>query len=63
MKDEHPIFHSIFPDAHEPSTVNDYMQRAERTFDSVRAMLAQERLRQMHVVLQIDGHIEVPEVG
>ena len=29
--------------AHEPSTVNDYMQRAERTFDSLRAMLAEER--------------------
>ena len=29
--------------AHEPSTVNDYMHRAERTFDSVRAMLAEER--------------------
>ena len=40
--------------AHEPSTVNDYMQRAERTFDSVRAMLAEERRRQMHVVLQMD---------
>ena len=40
--------------AREPSTVNDYMQRAERTFDSVRAMLAEERRRQMHVVLQMD---------
>ena len=40
--------------AHEPSTVNDYMQRAERTFDSVRALLAEERRRQMHVVLQMD---------
>ena len=29
--------------AHEPSTVNDYMHRAERPFDSVRAMLAEER--------------------
>ena len=37
--------------AHEPSTANVYMQRAERTFDSVRAMLAEERRRQMHVVL------------
>ena len=49
--------------AHEPSTVNDYMQRAERTFDSVRAMLAEERRRQMHVVLQMDRHVRVPEVG
>ena len=49
--------------AHEPSTVNDYMQRAERTVDSVRAMLAKERRRQMHVVLQMDGHVRVPEVG
>ena len=49
--------------AHEPSTVNDYMQRAERTFDSVRAMLAEERRRQMHVVLQIDRHVRVPEMG
>ena len=39
--------------AHEPSTVNDYMQRAECTFDSVRAMRAEECRRQMHVVLQI----------
>ena len=29
--------------------MSDYMQRAERTFDSVRAMLAEERQRQMHV--------------
>ena len=49
--------------AHEPSTVNDYMQRAERTFDSVRAMLAEERRRQMHVVLQMDRHVRVPVVG
>ena len=49
--------------AHEPSTVNDYMQRAERTFDSVRAMLAEDRRRQMHVVLQMDQHVRVPEVG
>ena len=49
--------------AHEPSTVNDYMQRAERTFDSVRAMLAEERQRQMHVVLQMDRQVRVPEVG
>ena len=43
--------------------MNDYMQRAERTFDSVRAMLAEERRRQMHVVLQMDRHVGVPEVG
>ena len=49
--------------AHEPSTVNDYMHRAERTFDSVRAMLAEERRRQMHVVLQMDQPVQVPEVG
>ena len=49
--------------AHEPSTVNDYMQRAERKFDSLHAMLAEERRRQMHVVLQMDGHTRVPEVG
>ena len=49
--------------AHEPSTVIDYMQRAGRTFDLVRAMLAEERRRQMHVVLQMDGHVRVPEVG
>ena len=49
--------------AHEPSTVNDYMQRAERTFDSVRAMLAEERRRQMHVVLQMDRDVRVTEVG
>ena len=29
--------------AHEPSTVNDYMHRSESTFDSLRAMLADER--------------------
>ena len=49
--------------ANEPSTVTDYMQRAERTFDSVRTMLAEECRRQMHVVLQMDRHVRVPEVG
>ena len=49
--------------AHECSTMNDYMQRAERTFDSVRAMLAKERGCQMHVVLQMERQIRVPEVG
>ena len=49
--------------AHEPSTVNEYMHRAERTFDFVRAMLAEERRHQMHVVLQMDRHVQVPEVG
>ena len=62
-----PHFPSDFPrmtsHAHEPSTVNDYMQRAERISDSVRAMLAEERRRQMHVVLQMNGHVRVPEVG
>ena len=42
--------------------MNDYMQRAERTFDSVRAMLAEESRRQMHVVLQMDRHVRAPEV-
>ena len=49
--------------AHEHSTLNDYMHRPERTFDSVRDMLAEERPHQMHVVLQIDLHVRVPEVG
>ena len=49
--------------ANEPSTVTDYMQRAERTFDSVRAMLAEERRRHMHVFLRMDRHVRVPEVG
>ena len=49
--------------AHEPSTVNDYMQRAERTFNSVGAMLAAERPCQMHVVVQLDRHVRVSEVG
>ena len=49
--------------AHEPSTINDYMQRAERTFDSVRAMLAEESRRVMQVVLQMDRNVRVPEVG
>ena len=43
--------------AHEPSNVNDYMQRAERTLDSVRTMLAEERGSQMHVVPQMDRHV------
>ena len=62
-----PHFPLVFPrmtsHAHEPSTVNDYMQRAERTFDSVRAMLAEKIRRQMHVVSQVDRHVPVPEVG
>ena len=49
--------------AHEPSTVNDYMQQARRTFGSVRAMLAEERRRQIHVVLEMDRHARVPEAG
>ena len=49
--------------AHEPSTMNDYMHRAERTFDAVRAMLAEEHQRQMHVVLQKDLQVRVPELG
>ena len=62
-----PLFPLDFPrmtsHAHEPSTVNDYMMRAERTFDSVRAMHAEERRSQMHVVLQMDRHVRVSEVG
>ena len=50
-------------DAHESSTLNDYMHRAERTCDSVRATFAEERWRQLHVVLQRDRHFRVPEVG
>ena len=46
-----PYFLSDFPrmtsHGHEPSTLNDYMHWAQRTFDSVRAMLAEERRRQM----------------
>ena len=49
--------------AHERSAVYDYMHRSEPTFDFVRAMLAEERRRQMHVVLQTDRHVRVPEVG
>ena len=62
-----PPFQLDFPrmtsHAHEPSTVNDYMHRAERTFDPVGAIDADERCRQMHVVLQMDRHVRVPEVG
>ena len=50
-------FYRMTSHAHEPLTVNDYMQRAERTFDSVRARLAEERRRQMNVVLQMDRHV------
>ena len=49
--------------AHEPSTVNDYMHRAERIFDSVRTMVAEELRRHMHVVLRMHRHVSVPEVG
>ena len=66
-EEQTPHFPLDFPrmtsHAHEPPTVNDYMQRAERTFDSVRAMLAKERRCQMHVVLQMDRHVRVLEVG
>ena len=62
-----PYFPLDFPrmtsHAHEPLTVNDYMQRADRTFNLVRAMLAEERRRQMHVVLQMYGHVRVPQGG
>ena len=58
-----PPFLSDFPrmtsHAHEPPTLNDYMT----LFDSVRAMLAEEHRRQMHVVLQMDRHVRVPEVA
>ena len=53
-----PLFPLDFPrmtfHAREPSTVRDCMQRADCAFDSVRAVLAEERRRQMHVVLQMD---------
>ena len=49
--------------AHESSTVTDYMQRAERTFNSVRGMLAEERRGHLHLVSQMDRHVRVPEVG
>ena len=49
--------------AHAPSTVNAYMHRAERTFDSVRAMLAEEGRRKMHMVLQMDRYARVSWVG
>ena len=38
------------------------MYKAERTFHSLCAMLATECRRQMHVVLQMDRHVPVPEV-
>ena len=40
--------------AHEPSTLSDYMHRAECSCDSVRAMLAQEGQCRMHVFLKMD---------
>ena len=49
--------------AHEPSTLSDYINQAECTFDCVRAMLAEEHQSQMHVVLQVDRRVRVPEVG
>ena len=49
--------------AHEPSTLNDYIHRAGRTFHSERGMLVQERRHQMHVVLQTDQQVRVLEVG
>ena len=55
-------FPRITSHAHDPSTINDYMHRAECIWDSVCAMLAEERSRLMHVVLQMDGHVRVPEV-
>ena len=38
------------------------MHRAEHTFHSVCAKLATECRRRMHVVLQMDRHVPVPEV-
>ena len=49
--------------AHEPLTLCAYMHRAEGTFDSAGAMLAEERRRQMHVVLQMERHVRVPLGG
>ena len=56
-------FRRMTTHAHDPSTLSDYMHRAERTFHSVRAILAEERGRQMHVVLQKEQHARVSEVG
>ena len=55
-------FPRITSPAHEPSTLSDYMHRAEGTLKRVRAILAEERRCQMHVVLQMDRHVRVPEV-
>ena len=66
-KGRSPHFSLDFPrmtsHAHEPLTLNDYIHRAERTFNSVPAMLAEEHRRRMHVALQIEQHVWVPEVG
>ena len=49
--------------AHEPSTLSNYIHRAERKFNSLPSMLSEDCGRQMHVVLQMDPHVRVPEVG
>ena len=58
-----PDFPRMTSPAHEPSTLKNYMHRAERNFNSVRTMLAEENQHQMHVVLQMDQHVRLPEVG
>ena len=50
-------FRQMTSHAHEPSTENDYMHRADCTFDCGRAMLAEAHRRQMHVVLQRYRHV------
>ena len=49
--------------AHEPSTLTYYMHWAECTFVSARPMRAEEHQRQLHVVVQIDQHVRVPQEG
>ena len=47
----------------EPCTIDAYLTRAERVFDSVRAVLLEERRQQMHVVMQLDKQVRVPLKG
>ena len=48
--------------AHECSTLNDYMHRVKCSFHSVRTELAKETQRQLHIVLQMDKNVRLPEV-
>ena len=54
-------FPRIMVHAHESSTLNDYMHRVECSFDSVCTVLAEESRRQLHIVLQMDKNVRVPE--